>query len=359
MKTYQKFIVKLYLKNFLLLFLALEFFFIGMDLLQNLGSISPSANLKVLYVFNRVLYYVNFTLPLALIFAMFLSIFNIIKSNELISLYALGISKEQVIKPIMLIAVIITLFYIVLNFFPAFVNAYEESKNIKKYGHPDQITSELLLKSKDTYAYIDQLIPEKKVGQDLKVFITNEHRLVEILEAKSAIFKDNHWQLQNVKSTKIPNLEHNISDKKLIIEHYEVKEILHGFTPQIIDTLFKRLSRLTIQDAFSAITLLDEQNLSSDKIRANLYTLTFFPLIAPILIYGLFFPLPAQRRGTNIALLSSLFIFTILIIWGVLFTMTKITENGAITPEYGIIIPIIILALLAWYLSRKYQVKHI
>jgi len=359
MKIYQKFIAKLYLKNFLLIFLALEFFFIGMDLLQNLKNISSSANLQVLYTVNQLLYYINFTLPLSLIFAMLLSLFNILKSNELVSLYALGVSKNSLIKPIFTIASIITLFYILLNFVPDFVHAYEKSKNIKKYNTPEKTTSELFLKSQDTYAYIDQLIPEKKEGKNLKIFLTKEHRLTEILEAKTAIFKDNYWKLLNVTSIKIPELNSTTKNKKLIFSNLEFKEVLHGFKPKIIDTLFQRLSKLTIQDAFYAISFLKTEDLNSDKIRSNLYTMLVFPLFAPIVIYGLFFPFPAQRRGTNIALLSTIYIFSILSIWGILFTLAKISANGSISPEYAILVPIAVLAIVAIYLSRKFQVKHI
>lgn len=359
MKIYQKFIAKEYIKNFFLIFIALEFFFIGMDLLQNLKNISSSANLQILYSVNQLLYYINFTLPLSLVFAMLLTLFNILKSNELVSLYALGISKNEILKPIMIISGAITIFYIALNFTPFFVHSYEKAKNIKKYNVLNKSTSALFLKSNDTYVYINELIPIEKRGENLKIFITKEHKLVEILEAKSATFQNNYWKLRDVTSIKIPHLNGDLRDKKLIFTKLQNKDILHGFKPKIIDTLFQRLSKLTIQDSFTAIKLLEKQNLNSEKIRSNLYTMLIFPLFAPIVIYGLFFPLPAQRRGTNIALLSTLYIFSILSIWGVLFTLAKISGSGTISPEFGIIAPIVLLFFLSIFLSKKYQVKHI
>ena len=356
MKLYQKFIAKQYIKNFFLIFLALEFFFIGMDLLQNLKGVPNSANLQILYTVNQLLYYVNFTLPLSLVFAMLLTLFNILKSNELVSLYSLGISKNDLVKPIFIISGTITLMYIALNFVPDFVQAEEKSKNIKKYNTPDKTTSSLFLKSHDTYVYIDKLIPGQKRGKDLKIFITKEHKLIEVLRAKHAIFQDNHWKLQDVNSIKIPNLENN---QKLIFENHDTIEVLAGFKPKIIDTLFQRLSKLTIQDSFEAITLLNTQNLNTDKIRSNLYTMLIFPLFAPIVIYGLFFPFPAQRRGTNIALVNTFYIFSILSIWGIIFTLAKISASGSVSPEFGIIAPIVMLFFAAWFLSKKYQIKHI
>jgi lipopolysaccharide export system permease protein len=358
MKIYQKLISRLYVKNFLLVFLSLEFFFIGMDLLQNLKHITDSANLQILYTVNQLLYYSNFTVPLSLIFAMLLTIFNILKSNELVSMYALGISKKEFIKPIIIIASVITVGFISLNFFRDYVDAYEKAKNIRRYNNPNKTTSSMFLKSDETYAYIDKLYPEKKEGEGLKIFITKEHKLIEILEAKHAKFKDNLWNLKDVTSIKIPDIN-NTKDAKLIFTTHKNREVLHGFKPKIIDTLFQKLSKLTIQDSFEAITLLDKQGLNSNKIKSNLYTMLIFPLFAPIVIYGLFFPLPAQRRGSNLALLSSAYIFGILSIWGILFTLSKISVNGSILPEFGIILPIIILAILSWLVSKKYAVRHI
>jgi len=359
MKSYQKFISKIYVKNFLLVFLALEFFFIGMDLLQNLKHITNSANLQILYSVNQFLYYINFTLPLSLVFAMLLTIFSILKSNELVSLYSLGISKNDLIKPILLIASILTGLFIALNFLPDFVNAYEKAKNIRSYNNPENTTKNMFLKSNDTYAYIGELFPNKKEGKNLKIFITKEHKLVEMLEAKNATFENNHWNLKDVTSIKIPDLNNNSNDAKLIFKKLESKEVLHGFKPKIIDTLFQRLAKLTIPDSFEAMKLLDKQNLNNNRVKSNFYTMIFFPLFAPIVIYGLFFPLPAQRRGSNIALISTLYIFSILSIWGILFTLAKISVNGTVSPELGIIIPIILLAILSWFISIKYKVRHI
>ena len=356
MKKYQKFIAKLYLKNFLIVYFALELFFIGMDLMQNLKYISNSANLQILYTVNELLYYTSYTLPLSLIFAMMLTIFNILKSNELVSMYSLGISKDQLIRPIMLISTFLTLFYIALNFIPDFINADEKAKNIRKYNNPYQTTSSLFLKSNNTYAYIDKLFPDRKEGKNLKIFITKKNRLVEILEAKNAVFKNNSWQLKDVKSIQIPNLENNKDDAKLVFSTFKTKEVLHGFQPKIIDTLFKSLSKLTIQDSFTAINLLNKQNLNSDKIKSNLYTMIFFPLFAPIVIYALFFPLPMQRRGANLSLIISASIFIILSIWGVLFTLSKMSVNGAIKPELAIVVPVLLLAFVASIIARKYRV---
>ncbi len=350
MSIYQKFLAKLFLKNFIILFLAMELFFTGIDLMQNFKNLPPSANLQIIYASNIFLNFVNYTLPLSLIFSMLSTIFQLIRSNELVSLYALGASKRDVITPIFLLSFFITLLYISLNA-SNFVKANEYADSIKRNGEISDTTKHLFLKSHDDYIYIESLNPLKKEGTNIKIFKTQKSDVTHIITAQKAYFKEDHWELQKVKELRKPKIDDN--DAKLTYRDINTMDALEGFKPQIIDNLFKGKSKLTIQDSFSAISLLNEQDLKTDKIRANLYIMIAFPLFAPLAILALFYPLPAQRRESNIALLSSLNILGVLMLWGLLFTVAKIATNGAILPELGVVLPLFILLLVAIYIIYK------
>ncbi len=352
MKIYQKFLSKLYIKKFLLLFIAFEIFFTGINLLQNLKHVPPSANLQILYAVNKFFEFVNYTLPLSLIFALLTSMLQIIKSNELISLYALGISKTDILKPFLYISTFISILYVGLNTLPEFVQTYDVAKAIKKRGTVSQISSSIFIKSNNTYAYIEQLNPHEKTGKNLKIFITKDKDLVEIIEAKRGYFTGNHWELQDIIAYEKPNL-HDSKDPKLIAKEYQTRNVLYGFTPRIIDTLFKSTTHLTIQDSFAALGLFKTQNIKTNKIRANIYWLMIFPFFAPIMIFGLFFLLPDHQRDANLTLVSTVVIFAILTIWGLLFTMTKIANNGSLSPELGIVLPILLLLATSIYIAIK------
>ncbi len=346
----KRFIALLYFKNFIILFFALEIFFTGIDLMQNFKNLPDSANLQILYTTNIFLYFINFTLPLSLIFAMISSIFQIINSNELVALYSLGVSKQNIIKPIVFISLIITFTYIMLNA-TGFVKAGEYARNIKKYGEIERETKNLFLKSHDNYVYIETLFPIKKEGQNITIFTTQNGDLTGVLKAKKAIFKGNYWELFDVKKLikPIPITK----DSKLTFQNIPYVKALEGFKPEIIDNLFKGRSKLNIQNSISAITLLNEQNINTDKIRGNLYLMLFFPLFAPIVILTLFYPMPIMRRGSNMGMLSSLYIFGVLILWGLFFTLAKISTNGSILPELGILLPMVILTLASFYIINK------
>ncbi len=356
MFIYQKFLSRLYFKKFLLLFVSFELFFVGIDLLKNLKLLPDSANLQILYIVNKFLEFINFTLPLSLIFALLMAVVQIIKSNELVTLYSLGISKVSVAKPFVFISALITLFYILLNTSPYFVQSHQNASNIKKRGAVTSISSSIFLKSGNDYAYIQELNPAAKTGLNMKIFIIKNKDLVKIMEAKEGVFKNDHWELKDITVYEKPHIDKNrLDDLKLKIKTFKTKNVLYGFTPRIIDTLFQNNTKLTIQDSFTAMKLFKNQNLKTDKIRANLYKMTIFPLFAPIMIFGLFFLFPTQARGSNLTFFTMASIFGSLALWGIIFTMTKIANNGTINPEAGILAPVSLLFFVAFYIYNKYK----
>ena len=281
---------------------------------------------------------------------------QIIKTNELVSLYALGISKKAVAKPFVMIATGLTLFYVFLNTLPYFTQSHETAANIKRRGTVNAVTSSVFIKSGNDYAYIEKLDPHARTGTDMKIFHTDGITLQKWFFAKEGKFVNNHWELHNVTVYEIPKTDHKYNpDAKLQIKTYPVQKMLYGFTPQIIDTLFQTSPKLTIQDSFLAINLLGNQGLKTEKIRAGLYRMTIYPFFAPLVVFGLFFLFPAQHRGANLSLFTTVAVFGTLVLWGIIFTMTKIASNGAILPEFGIIVPVLILAFASFLIYRKYR----
>jgi len=352
MKIYQKFLLKKYFKSFLILFLALEIFFTGIDLMQNFKSLPKSANLQIIYAIYKFLGFMQYTLPLSLIFAMISTIFGLIKSSELVALYSLGISKKMIITPILALSMAITAIYILLGFSDV-VKANDRADNIKKYGTPSITTKNLFIKSKNRYIWIGELLPSEKRAKEFKIFITQDHKLKEILEAKEAIFQEDSWLLKNVTQTIKDPLD--AKNPKLTIKSLDHYKSLKDFNPQMLNNIFKGEGQLKIQNILKSISLMNNDGIKTNTLRARLYNIIIFPLLAPIVIFGLFFPLPIQRRGSNIALLNSTYIFITLLIWGLIFTMSKISQNGAISPEMGIIFPMVLLLIASIVVYHRHS----
>jgi len=353
LKKYQLLIVKRYLKSFFTIFIGLTVFFTGVDFITNIDKLPDSANLKVMFAVNRLMYFTSFTFGLSLVFGLISSLVSLIKENELVVMYSFGASKKLILKSFLYMIMILISIFLILNNISAFVSAKQISDNIKKYGQVSKYESNLFLKSADSYIFISELNKYKKEGKNIEVFETKGTDLKRIIKAKKGVFKDNYWLLSDVKIIQIPRVDDTVVDKKLIVKNIKNLKILDGFKPAIMDSLYKGSTGLTIGDSIEALGLLKDKGLSVTTIKANLYQILFFPFFSLFLASILFFKLPVQRRGENLGLLAAKLYFIALIIWGILYMLIQISKNGAVLPEIGIILPIIFLGIYSYVYFKK------
>ncbi len=350
-KLYQRYIGFLYAKNFFVIFVSLEFFYVWVDFLSNLKKLPSSANLQLLYIYFNAQVAVNYTLPLGLVFAMIVSKMSMVKSNELISLYTSTVSRSKAIYPIFLVSCLITLILIGLNF-TSFAYANNYKSNLLKYNSIQADVDKIFVKFDEKYVYIDKLNPLKKEAINIKIFQTKNNTLEYIISAKKAHFKHNAWHIKEGNKTTIPQVK-NIGDKGLVKSKIKNEVFLRGFKPKTMDTIHKSKSSLSIVDAYDAWVFLSKQNANVRQVKSILYNLAFFPLFAPLMAVILFFYIPASGRFFNLNLLSFSFIFITLCVWGSLFLMGKFAYNGVVIPEIGIVLPLLIMGIIAFNLYHK------
>ncbi|MFV0481698.1 MAG: LptF/LptG family permease [Campylobacteraceae bacterium] len=350
-KLYQRYTVSLYLKNFFVIFFALAFFYVGIDYITNLKDLPNSANIHILYLIFNLMSSVNYVLSLSIVFAMILTKFSMIRSNELVSLYSIGVSKNALIVPIFLTSLFITCLYFALNM-TSFANSQEYRSNILDNGQVGSISSDLFLKYNNQYIYFKTLDPLRQEALHVKIFNVQNNELQETITAQKATFKNNIWVLENVQKTYKPVIEGNLN-ASLNIESLDRLEALKDFRPKIMENVHEGKSSLSILDAIEAISFFKEQGINTTSIKANLYLLVFFPLYAPLMVLILYYFLPMSGRFFNLALTSFTFVFITLVGWGVLFVMGRFSANSVFIPEVGVIVPIFILGIYAIYLYNK------
>lgn len=350
-KIYQRYIGWTYIKNVFVIFIGLLLFYTGVDYINNLKDLPESANLQLMYVTLNTLSAINYLLPLSIVFGMIVSKFNMIRSNELICLYATGISKKKLLMPIFSIAMLLTFIYIGLNFTP-FAYASEYRSNLLKNSRLALVSEELFLKYKKSYVYIGRLDPLLQEAKGIRIFDVEDRELLRIVEAKKAFFKDNAWDLHDGNIVYKPSVN-TLSDKGLNIEPFEKMSALEGFKPKIIENAHQGEIALTISDAIDALRFFSTQNVDTSSIKSTLYSMTIFPFFAPLMLLILYYFLPASGRFFNLALLSFIFVFITLSTWGILFVLVKLSQTTTILPEIGIILPIFLMALYGFWLHIR------
>ena len=351
MNLYARYVGWLYFKYFVILFVALTLFYVGIDILTNLKSMPTSANLKLLYFGLTSLTAVNYVLPLSLIFALIASEFSMIRSNELVSFYALGIDKNRLIKPPFYIALAITFIYVGLNFTP-FAYAYEYGRNIVKLSNLSRTSSDIFLKFEGKFVYMDSLNPISGEAKDVRIFDINGSNLRSATFGLSARFVDDLWL---VKQAKIVNLPQNIKlgEKGLDIKRLGELKTLENFKPKTIENAAAESSAITISDAVDYIQAFKNEGIGLNSVKTTLYNLAFSPFFAPFMVLIIYYFLPVTGRFFNLALKSFIFTIASLCVWGALFVMMRFARNGVISPEIGVLLPVILLGAYAFYLHFK------
>ena len=164
-----RFISAIYLKSFFIIFFALVGFFVGVDLLINFKDLPNSANLILLYVLFLACMAVSYVLPLSLVFALVLCLANMVRSNELVSFYALGLSKKQVIAYPFFWSLFFCALFVGLNFTPfAYAEDYQTSI-LRNAGMSGQ-SKDIFLKYDDKFVYIQRLESLDEKVESMKIF---------------------------------------------------------------------------------------------------------------------------------------------------------------------------------------------
>lgn len=343
MKIITQYILLKFLKLFLIILLAMEIFFVGIDLIQNFKDLPDSANLQLLYVLYNGFFTLSITLPISLVFAWVLTLVFLIRSNELVASFSLGISKRMIYYPVILVSTLIIGFFVYLQTTPL-AYAYEQKDKILEGLYFTNTKSDIFLKYNNYFVYFKNLYPLEKKAEDIHIFKIKENDIEESIIAKAAHFQNDKWYVVDAKIVTKPA---NIGwDNSAISVRYEkFLDTLEGFNPKILNNVYDTKSNFSIPDAYKALILLEDQGINTNKIKANLYYQLFSYFIVLPIIVVIFALSASNNRFFNLAKFTSLSFFSTLVIWGVFFMLYKLAMGDVIKAEIAILLPLCILYL--------------
>ena len=320
-------------------------------MLQYFTRLPNSANLQLLYVMYNVFFTLTITLPLSLVFAWVVTLTFLIKENALVSFYALGVSQNQIMAPILLITVFFTFVLIALQSTPL-AYAYEEKNKILQNRYFVNEQNNIFLKYNEYFVYFKKLYPIEKKAIDIHIFKTKNNDVIETIVGKKAFYQNNKWYVIDTKITKKPeNLNWNSS--KLDVSYEKFLYTLEGFEPKIISNVYKGKAQYSVIDAIRTILLLDTQEFNTNKIKSILYSQIVMPFFVLPLIVLIFIYTTPSSRFFNSALFISGMIFLSLSVWGILFLLQKLALGSIVLAEVAIILPVILFFIISYILYSK------
>lgn len=351
MSILTRYILKKYLINFIIVLISLEIFFVGIDFLQNFKNVPQSANLQLLYVLYNAFFTLTLALPLSIVFGWIITLVVFIRNNEFVAFNAIGATNKKIFLPVINISVFLLSLLIFLQMTPL-AYSYDQKKKILDNEYFTNTKSDIFLKYNDYYVYFKKLLPLEKKAEDIHIFRVSGKDVIETIIGEKAYFQNNRWYVVDVKIIEKPK-DLNVDNSKLEIRYEKFLHTLDGFKPKILDNVYESKSDFSIFDAVSAVVLLKEQGINTDKIRSILYNQLIVPFFVIPLILLIFAYASLNSRFFNIGKFTSLSVFGTLVIWGIFFILFKFTNGGVIIPEVSILLPMLFWVIISIYFYNK------
>lgn len=349
----------IYLRYFSIVLIALSSFMVGFDLMDNASELPNSANLVLIYIMYKYFYAIDMMLPISLVFGIIASLVELIRTNALAAYYALGYSKTRIMAPFLSVAIGTVAGYIALHS-TNFAHSNEFANNLRETSQFIRPTSNLFFTHEGNYIYFGNLYPLSKRAEDIRIFTLEKGRLKEALSATDAVYDDGYWNIKKAHLIRPPQI-FDLNGAGIVSEDRENIKVLRDFKPKILDQVYEGKANFTISDGLDALKLLENQNVDVAKIKSALYRIFITPWFAPILMVIFFSYAPVSGRFLNISFFSFGAILVTLIVWGLFFMMGELSNNKTLSPEMGIITPIIVLScVMLWRLGnplRRVRVK--
>lgn len=346
-----RFMGSLYLKFICAIFVALQVFFIGIDMLKYVGDLPDSANLVVLLIAYEFLNALAYTFPISVMLASVAVCISVVKSSQFSAILSLGYSKKRALAPLFIIATILNLAFIALCATP-FVYAQESIDSIIARRSVNDAKTDLLVKHDNNYVYIGKIYPILQKAENIKVFETEGLGLTRFIQAPEAHFDGRWWNLRAAKITTLPQIPSFASPSLSIRNVFDYK-ILENFKPKILDTIYQNKPNISLIDALNAFSLLSKQGANTQKIRSAIYSFIAIPLAVPFCVIVVGFYTPSLARYENLARLGFSLVLFCLLVWGVFFTLSRLANSGFMLPEVGVLLPLgIFLVAALLYLRR-------
>lgn len=351
MSILTKYILKKYLLNFIIVLISLELFFVGIDFLQNFKNLPESANLQLLYILYNGFFTLTLALPLSIVFGWVITLVIFIKNNEFVAFNALGSTRKEIFRPVINISMFLLTILILLQATPL-AYSYEQKRKIVNNEYFTNTKSDIFLKYNDYYIYFEKLFPLEKRAENIHIFKVDNMDVIETIQGEKAYFQNDKWYVVNVKITNKP-IDININESKLNIRYEKFLNTLEGFKPKILDNVYENNSDFSIIDAVSAMILLNEQKINTQKIRSVLYNQIVIPFFVIPLLLLIYAYASLNSRFFNISKFTSVSIFGTLIVWGFFFMLFKFTNGGVLLPEVSILLPMFLWIVISVYFYNR------
>lgn len=362
MRTLDKYLIKEFLKTFVVMFLASSVLFIVIDIIDQLSKMlkhGATLNQAALYYVLRLPYLLTLTSPVIMLLTGLFLMNNLAKYNESIAIRAAGISIKRMLLPLIIIGVIVSG---VIGWFGDYVLPKAEERRqilyqveIKKGELRDKMlrTKIFFQEGDDTHNYVaffnghteEMKVIDKTIVADDFTSITSRS------EATSAKWDNDEWKYNQL-------YKREFSQGKL--ENYQYDKEYEGKVMRVTPLEFIRSGKPTMsmnyRELSDYIERLKKLNDNYSEELVDLYMKISFPFANLII---LFFSFPIVSSSTRSKNHGYIFMLGLMVCFIFLITLQITRSLGyseVISPFVAAWSPNILFALVGLYFLHKAEV---
>lgn len=334
----------------LLAILALYSFIDFLSEVGNIGKGSYTLWTAVQYITMQSLTRAYQLMPLATLIGGLIALSQLSNSSEWAVIKTSGLSSRALIGIILKFGFIFALATALLGEWlaPQLSQRASTLKTVAKTGQISAINDGVWLKQTQAMVNVSSMLPDKTL---LGIHIwryDDQFQLTEVLTAEKAKVADNHWQLQQVKSSRISDERIDASQQETLVWQTPIDE-------KLLEVLRVEPEQMSFSALSAYIDYLKDNAQQTQMYDVAWWNKLIYPIATMVMALVALAFTPISSRHTNMGLklfggicLGLLFFFT-----GRLFGFT--TQLYHIPAFLSAVLPTAAFALLAMYLIRKQE----
>ncbi len=297
---------------------------------------------------------INYTFPMSMLLASLMAFGTLSGSSEIVAMKSGGISYYRIVAPVLAVGLVVSLFSVIWAekvVPPAKTEAQRILKqeirgNIKPKSQENVVIKMMGGQTKRvTYArYFDQ-DQGKMTGVAIEEF--ENDKLVRIQTAKSALWQNNQWTMQEGTVYTVDEQE-GVTSKA----NFDEQVIPLNLSPKEVSWEDKDIDQMTIGELRGYIRILKQQKQPYSDPETEIYMRFAIPM-ASFFFAMLGAPLGTQKQRTSSSIGLGISIIVIFIYYAIMAFTSGLGRGGSIPPLLAAMIPNLVCMAIGIYLLKK------
>lgn len=355
MRLLDKYVVREFLKFFILSLIAFVLIFTIVDLFEKVDKfIDKNAALGVIleyYLFDAPKTVILMT-PVALLLSCFFSIGSLSRHNELLAIRSSGISTYRILLPLFLLGLVTVgvtfpINELIVPYASHVKLSIWQERIEKKPRKSNKIWNLYYVGKKNSYYRIKTYDPVKRIMEKPTIiWKDSDGYIYQRLDANRAVWNEG-WNFFDVYFRQID------SEGNERVSHHDTLSLLTiDEVPQDFEKLQKTPEEMNFQELRVYVKKLKKRGSDFVKYLVELHFKISFPFANFIIIlFGT--PLAANLRKTGFAVSFAISLFICFIYWGTIQTSRSMGQNGILPPLLAAWLPNIIFLIGGGYLLHR------